>query len=88
MAGEIFELLVSYPDGHIEIIEETFYAVEKAHEYGKGMLNQIYATEQFHQGNDDGSLSPRRLRKPYYEVYKIVDEDRVLVKKIVGRKVK
>ena len=30
MAGDVFELLVSYPDGHIEFIEETFYLLEKA----------------------------------------------------------
>lgn len=88
MAGEIFEVLVSYPDGHIEIIEESFYALAKAHEYGEGMLTQIAATEQFHQGKDDGSLTQRRLRKPYYEVYKIIDEDRVLVEKVVGKKIK
>ena len=88
MAGEIFELLVSYPDGHIEIIEETFYNLEKAHEYGEGMLNQIAATEQFHQGKDDGSFTPRRLRKPYYEIYKIVDGDREFVEKVTGKKIK
>ena len=41
MAGEVFEVLVSYPDGHIEIIEESFYSLDQAREYGKSMLNQI-----------------------------------------------
>ena len=86
MAGEIFELLVSYPDGHIEIIEESFYTLEKAKEYGESMMNQIAATEQFHNGEDDGSLSPRKLKKPYYEIYKIVDDSRELVEKGVGSK--
>jgi len=88
MAGDIFELLISYPDGHIEIIEETFYTLEKANEYGEGMLNQIYATEQFHQGKDDGSLTTRRLRRPYYEVYRVIDDERMLVQKVAGKKVK
>lgn len=88
MAGEEFEVLVSYPDGHIEIIEETFYAFEKAKEYGDSMLNQIAATEAFHQNKDDGSLEPRRLQKPYYEIYKKVDGSRELVEKVKGKKIK
>jgi hypothetical protein len=88
MAGDVFELLVSYPDGHIEIIEENFYNLEKAREYGEGMMSEIAATEQFHQGRDDGSLTPRRLRKPYYEIYKIVDGDREFIEKGKGKKIK
>ena len=87
MAGEEFEVLVSYPDGHIEIIEETFYALEKAREYGESMMNQIAATEQFHSGKDDGSLTQRRLQKPYFEIYKKVDGERELVEKGKGRKI-
>ena len=86
MAGEKFELLISYPDGHIEVIEETFYNLEKAKEYGEGMMNQIAATEQFHNGKNDSSLSPRRLQKPYYEVYKVGDGSRELVAKGKGEK--
>ena len=85
MAGEIFELLVSYPDGHIEIIEESFYNLEKAREYGESMMNQIAATEQFH-GKNDGSLEPRRLQKPYFEIYRKVDGNRELVEKGKGKK--
>ena len=86
MAGENFEVLVSYPDGHIEIIEETFYTLEQAEEYGKNILNQIAATEQFHNGNDE-SLEPRRLQKPYFEIYRIVDGKRELVEKQKGSKI-
>ena len=82
MAGEKFELLVSYPDGHIEIIEETFYVLEKAKEYGESMMNQIAATEQFHSG----SLSPRKLQKPYFEVYRVAEGERELVAKGEGKK--
>ena len=80
MAGETFELLISYPDGHIEIIEETFYALEKAREYGTSMMNQISATEQFHKHDTDG-FEMRRLKKPYFEIYKVEDGSRSLVKK-------
>ena len=87
MAGEEFEVLVSYPDGHIEIIEEAFYTLEQAREYGKSMMNQIAATEAFHQGEDDGSLEPRRLQKPYFEIYKKADGNRELVEKGKGKKI-
>ena len=80
MAGEIFELLVSYPDGHIEIIEEAFYNLEKAREYGKSMMNQIAATEQFHR-HEEGV----RLQKPYFEIYKKVGGDRELIEKGKGK---
>ncbi len=84
MAGENFEVLISYPDGHIEIIEETFYTLEQAKEYGENMMNQIAATEQFHQGN--GSFEKRHLQKPYFEVYKVADGSRELVEKGKGKK--
>ena len=87
MAGEEFEVLVSYPDGHIEIIEETFYALEKAREYGESMMNQIAATKTFHQGKDDGSFEPRHLQKPYFEIYKKIDGKRELVEKGKGKKI-
>ena len=80
MAGEIFELLISYPDGHVEIIEESFYTIEKAREYGVSMMNQIGATEQFHR-HDEGV----RLQKPYFEIYKKVGGDRELIEKVKGK---
>ena len=80
MAGEKFELLVSYPDGHIEIIEETFYALEKATEYGESMMNQIAVTEQFKKSEAG------RRQKPYYEVYKVSEGNRELVAQGKGKK--
>lgn len=35
MAGEEFEVLVSYPDGHIDINEQAFYTLEQARKYGE-----------------------------------------------------
>lgn len=86
MAGEVFELLISYPDGHVEIIEETFYVLEKAREFGVSMMNQIEATERFHLAKNNGSLESKRLQKPYYEIYQIVDGKRKLVEKGKGKK--
>ena len=50
------------------------------------MMNQIAATEQFHNGKDGGSLKSRRLQKPHYEVYKVGDGSRELVAKGKGKK--
>ena len=50
------------------------------------MMNQIAATEQFHSGRDNSS-APRRLQKPYFEIYKKVNGQRELVKKGRGRKI-
>lgn len=80
MAGEQFELLISYPDGHVEIIEEVFYNIEKAREYGVSMMNQIKATEQFHIKSDE-FYSTKSLKKPYYEIYKKVNGSREFVEK-------
>lgn len=80
MAGEQFELLISYPNGHVEIIEEVFYNIEKAREYGVSMMNQIKATEQFHIKSDE-FYATKSLKKPYYEIYKKVNGSRELVEK-------
>lgn len=40
-----YYLSFSYPDGHVEEIEETFSKLEKAIEAGKSLLNQILITE-------------------------------------------
>ena len=84
----MFELLISYPDGHLEVIEETFYTLEKAKEYGESMMNQIAVTEQFHKGEKDILGAPRRLKTPSYEIYSKADGKRVLVEKGKGKKIK
>ena len=85
MPSESFELLISYPDGHVEIIEETFATLEKAKQYGENMLNQISVTEKFHKNGDD-ILAPR-LQKPHYEVYRKSEGKRELVLKKKGEKI-
>ena len=62
-----YELLISYPDTHIEVIEETFSSIEAAKEYGKNMMNQIKATEPYHANKGD-ILGERIKKKPYFEV--------------------
>jgi len=77
MAGESFELFITYPDGHVEVIEEVFYSIEKAKEYGVSMMNQIKATEAYHVKS--GAFDKRSLKKAKYEIYKVVGHERELV---------
>ena len=62
-----YELLISYPDTHVEVIEEVFPSIEAAKEYGKSMMNQIKATEAYHASKGD-ILGERIKKKPYFEV--------------------
>ena len=50
----------SYPDGHIEEIEEAFPSLKDAQEYGLNLLNQVRATELYKKQGSDGedSLPP------------------------------
>ena len=41
-----YVLNFSYPDGHIEEIDESFATLESAIRYGDGLLNQVQATER------------------------------------------
>ena len=43
----MYLLTVSYPDGHVEEINEEFQELKPAVEYGLDLLNQVRATEQF-----------------------------------------
>ena len=52
MEQQYYLLEITYPDGHIEVIEEEFKKGLDAIEYGKNMLAQIAQTEQFHAGED------------------------------------
>ena len=67
MASQNYELMISYPDAHVEIIEETFPSVEAAVTYGKSILNQIKATEAYHANKGD-ILGEKVHKKPYFEV--------------------
>ena len=70
MGAQEFELVVYYPDGHVEVIEETFVSVEKAKEYGVNMLNQIKATESYH-ADKHGILGGSKRHKAHFEVCEV-----------------
>ena len=61
---------VSYPDGHVEEIEETFNKGLDALEYGKNMLAQITQTEQFHA---DGEK-----KEPYFVILVVKGKKRTI----------
>ena len=45
-----YTITISYPDGHLEELEEIFVKLEKAIEYGKRYLIQVYGNESFKRG--------------------------------------
>lgn len=40
-----FYISFSYPDGHVEEIDESFASLQAAIKYGDSLLNQVAATE-------------------------------------------
>ena len=61
-------LSFSYPDGHIEEIEELFVSLQSAIDYGNGLLNQVRATEIYKKGSVKGR------NKPYFIVLEKSEE--------------
>ena len=43
----MFKVVCSYPDGHLEEIEQDFFTLDEAKEYGFGLLAQVAATERY-----------------------------------------
>ena len=43
----VYKVVCSYPDGHIEEIEEDFLTLDDAKGYGFGLLSQIGANERY-----------------------------------------
>ena len=63
-----YTLSFSYPDGHIEEIEEIFVSLQSAIDYGNGLLNQVKATEIYKKG------SLRGRNKPYFTILEMSEE--------------
>ena len=49
----MLRLEMTYPDGHVEEIEQEFSSVEEAKKYGYGLLAQIGQTEKYHYAHGD-----------------------------------
>lgn len=64
----------SYPDGHMEEIEQTFNTRGEAIEYGASLLNQVRATEATKKQGLDSEIG-----LAYFLVYEVTDGQRRLI---------
>ncbi len=69
-----YYLSFSYPDGHVEEVEEVFTSLDAAIAYGTNLLNQVGGTEQFKKGS-------RNHNKAHFEVLKVEGDVRQIVYK-------
>ena len=49
----IYKVQITYPNGNIEEIDEDFYTLAKAQEYGEHMLGQVSYNADFHAPSFD-----------------------------------
>ena len=65
-----FRVSISYPDGHVEELEDVFNTLEDAKRFGEGYLMQVKATEDLKgkEYDEDG------LEKKRYDAYFMVIE--------------
>ncbi|MCR5491796.1 MAG: hypothetical protein K6F32_06690 [Bacilli bacterium] len=59
-----YKLSFSYPDGHVEDIDDIFVSLDRAAEYGDGLLNQVMATERLKRAG-----MSYHAKSAYYMVY-------------------
>ncbi len=56
----MYNLDVTFPDGHIEEIEEQFTTIDAAKNYALHLLTQVGATEKYHYAHGDyKGIQPR-----------------------------
>ncbi len=68
-----YYLSFSYPDGHVEEVEESFSSLDAAVAYGKNLLNQVRATENIRNDSSEEKLEPHfEIKKFDGENYHIV----------------
>lgn len=70
----LYYLSFSYPDGHVEEIQETFSSLDAAIAYGTNLFNQVGGTEQYKKGS-------RNHNKAHFEVLKVEGDVRQIVYK-------
>ena len=52
-----YQVVITYPDGHIEEIEDSFSSLEAAREFGDSMIVQVKNTEAYHKTPSKGMAS-------------------------------
>ena len=67
----------SYPDSHVEEINQEFPNLAKAIEFAKGMIIQVENTESYY----NPVYGEKDPKKPHYMIYEVNDGNRKLVKK-------
>ena len=72
-----YYLMFSYPDGHVEEVEQSFSSLEAAIDYGNNLLNQVKATETFKKGSKTSG-------KAHFDVLLVDLEKRTTVFKSQG----
>ncbi len=78
----LYTVTMSYPDGHLEEIEEVFNSLEQAKEYGERMLNYVASTESIKRGGglfDDDDFRSSRQQEPYFMVIRLEGKERKIV---------
>ena len=65
--GLYYKITISYPDGHLEELDEEFLSLPKAIDYGEKYLAQVYGTESF-RGDALDEHNFFNKKKPYFFV--------------------
>ena len=81
-----YKLVFVYPDGHIEEVDEIFYAGQEALDYGNNLLGQVTHTEKVlnRRANSD-IFEERTSTEPYFMIVEIKGKKRRLVYDSLGR---
>ncbi len=71
---KIYRVVMVYPDGHVEDVQEEFKEGKEALEYGNNLLGQVYNTESVsrssNSGIDDGFGFKEKI-DPYFMIVEV-----------------
>ena len=72
-------LSFTYPDGHVEELDERYETLDDAVEFGDNLFNQVMNTERFHRNENVDDFGRPNEVEPYFIVIKIEDKSRKIV---------
>ncbi len=67
-----YKVMVTYPSGKTEEVDDTFKTGQEALEFGKTILGQIPFNEGFHSSAVD-EFGDKEYIDPYFEIVKVTD---------------
>ena len=70
-----YKVQISYPNGQVEEVEETFNALDLAIQYGNSLLIQVGPNENFHEGLDE----EEEPQEAYFFVIEVDEEKKDIV---------